>query len=64
MLYISLDQEIQYPFYDDDLNEWRTHTDTIGNLLKDFVDYRNLKIIDLDEKKWGKYEKTENRYIL
>lgn len=58
-LYISLDQEVQIPVYDDNEEIWYTHTDTIGNVLKTFTDYRNLKVIDLNENKWGSYEEKK-----
>lgn len=58
-LYISLDQEVQIPVYDDNEEIWYTHTDTIGNILKTFTDYRHLKVIDLNDNKWGSYEEKK-----
>ena len=59
-LYISLDQEVQFPVYDDNEEIWYTHTDTIGNILKTFIDFRNVKVLDLSEMKWGLYEEKKN----
>ena len=59
-LYINLDQEVQFPVYDDNEEVWYTHTDTIGNILKTFIDFRNVKVLDLSEMKWGLYEEKKN----
>lgn len=56
MTLIDIEQELQFVYYDDNSKQWKQKTSTIADMLKLFSAYQYLKVIDINEVKWGLLE--------
>ena len=56
MTLIDIDQEIQFVYYDPEIKMWNNKTGKVKDLLQLFSAYQFLKVIDINEIKWGSLE--------
>ena len=63
MTLVDIEQEMQFVYFDDKHKCWRQKTGTIAEFLKVYCAYQYIKVIDVNEIKWGQlveYGKKEN----
>ena len=53
MTLIDIEQEAQFVYYDDKHKVWKQKTGTVAEFLQVYCAYQYLKVIDVNEIKWG-----------
>lgn len=53
MTLIDIEQEAQFVYFDDKHKVWKQKTGTVAEFLQVYCAYQYLKVIDVNEIKWG-----------
>ena len=68
MTLVDIEQEMQFVYFDDKHKCWRQKTGTIAEFLQVYSAYQYIKVLDVNEVKWGALveygKKKRNKNIL